>query len=293
MIRDIAGRHNHTVKLARKLQKKKYRRERGLLVGEGMDLLVAAIEAGVGITDVLVRRESLPDLPAALRNLAASECSAEDGQRGTAACGSVDIGVCDQETLDHVSSLGGAADVVFICRQPEGSLARVALGERTVFYLEGVGDPGNVGTLCRSAAAFGLGGVVCAPGTADPYSPKALRAGMGAQFSIEVVADVTPDDLRSHLAALEARGGTKPLLLVADPHSGEDARSLGEGWLEDRAPVLIMGDERTGPDDPWDGAGRITIPQAGFDSLNVAMAGTILAYEATRPQRVGGSNGGK
>ena len=59
VIRDIAGRQNHSVKLARKLQKKKYRRERGLLVGEGMDLLVAACAAGARVREILVRRELL------------------------------------------------------------------------------------------------------------------------------------------------------------------------------------------------------------------------------------------
>ena len=71
MIRDIAGRQNHSVKLARKLQKKKHRRERGLLVGEGMDLLRAAVEAGADVRDVLVRRDLLPDLPPSLMERAA------------------------------------------------------------------------------------------------------------------------------------------------------------------------------------------------------------------------------
>ena len=66
MIRDIAGRQNHGVKLARKLQKKKHRRERGLLVGEGMDLLEAAWQAGADIRDVLVRRDLLSELPGKL-----------------------------------------------------------------------------------------------------------------------------------------------------------------------------------------------------------------------------------
>ena len=66
MIRDVEGRHNHSVKLARKLQKKKHRRERGLLVGEGLDLLRIAVEVGVVISDVLVRSGVMADLPSAL-----------------------------------------------------------------------------------------------------------------------------------------------------------------------------------------------------------------------------------
>ena len=63
MIRDIAGRQNHSVKLARKLQMKKHRRERGLLVGEGMDLLLAAVAGGADVREILVRRELLSELP--------------------------------------------------------------------------------------------------------------------------------------------------------------------------------------------------------------------------------------
>ena len=77
MIRDIAGRQNHTVKLARKLQKKKHRRERGLLVGEGMDLLLAAVAGGAAVREILLRRELLLELPAGLR-----EQAAESGHGG-------------------------------------------------------------------------------------------------------------------------------------------------------------------------------------------------------------------
>ena len=73
MIRDIAGRQNHSVKLARKLQKKKHRRERGLLVCEGMDLLRAAVDSKADIRDVLVRSDLVAGLPAELRKRAASE----------------------------------------------------------------------------------------------------------------------------------------------------------------------------------------------------------------------------
>ena len=90
MIRDIAGRQNHSVKLARKLQKKKYRRERGLLVCEGLDLLLAASAAGAQIRDVLVRRELLKELPADLVRQAKSDRPPESP--------GLDIGVCDSET---------------------------------------------------------------------------------------------------------------------------------------------------------------------------------------------------
>ena len=147
-----------------------------------------------------------------------------------------------------------------------------------VFFLDCLGDPGNVETLVRSAVAFGLGGVVCSSGTADPYSPKALRGGMGAQFSLPLVTEVEAADLQARLAALAAKGQAVPRVLIADSNGGRDVREVsGAGGV-----VLVLGGERSGPVARWEQAERVTIPQRRFDSLNVAMAGTVLAYELGR-----------
>jgi TrmH family RNA methyltransferase len=277
VIRDIAGRQNHSVKLARKLQQKKHRRERDLLVGEGMDLLMAAVESTADIRDVLVRRDLISDLPPTLAERAALAAGVPRA---------VDIGVCDPDTLDYVSSLGGAADVIFTCARPDWGLADLALDDGVTFFIDGVGDPGNVGTIVRSAVAFGLVGVVCSPGTADAYGPKAMRAGMGAQFALPVVTEVSAGDLLARLAAVAQRGALVPELWLADPHAGEDVRDLS---LVGGA-IVILGAERARPGEKWEGARRVTIPQDRFDSLNVAMAGTVLAYECWR-KRHGGSGG--
>jgi RNA methyltransferase, TrmH family len=267
VIRDIAGRQNHSVKLARKLQKKKFRRERGLLVCEGLDLLLAAWAAGAHIRDVLVRRELLKELPADL-------VEGARGDRPPESAG-LDIGICDSETLEYVSSLGGAADVVFTCVEPAYNLGDLALGEGLTFYLDGLGDPGNVGTIVRSMVAFGGTAVVCSPGTADPYGPKAMRAGMGAQFELAVVVEVSGADLRARLKAVAQRGACAPQVWVADAHDGDDVRQAqSPGGL-----IVVLGAERTGPGSEWEGVRRITIPQCRFESLNVAMAGTIIAYQ--------------
>jgi len=297
VIRDIAGRQNHTVKLARKLQKKKHRRERGLLVCEGMDLLTAAVASGADIRDVLVRRDLLADLPRDLVERAAGgpgRASLASGFAGGTVPPSgtgdisgeavgldahgLDIGLCDAETLEYAGSLGGAADVIFTCAQPGWSLGDVPLENSVTFFVDGVGDPGNVGTIVRSAVAFGLAGVACAPRTADPYGPKAMRAGMGAQFALPVVTEVSARDLIARLQAMTGRGMRVPEVWVADPHRGEDIRGLD---VRDGV-IVVLGAERTGPGLEWAQARRVTIPQRRFDSLNVAMAATVMAYEAWR-----------
>lgn len=276
MIRDIAGRQNHSVKLARKLQQKKHRRDRGLMVCEGMDLLEAAVASDAVIRDVLVRRDLTAALPPSL--VAAARESGDQGE-------GPHIGVCDEETLAYASSLGGAADVVFTCLQPQAGLGDLGLGSGTTFFLDSVGDPGNVGTLVRSALAFGLHGVVCSPGTADPFGPKAMRAGMGSQFLLPVVTEVSADDLSQKLSVSEGKGGLPVKILVADPHDGED---ISEVDLSSGC-IVVLGSEREGPGGAWQGVGRIRIPQSRVESLNVAMAGTVIAYEAWRKSRAGAS----
>jgi len=283
MIREIAGRQNHSVKLARKLQKKKHRRERGLLVCEGMDLLRAAIEAGADVRDVLVRNDLLDELPPGLLQRARREAPGGAGPSAEV----VDVGVCDAETLDYASSLGGAADVVFTCAEPGWSLGDLALNSGFTFFLDGIGDPGNAGTLVRSLVAFGGSGLICSPGSADPYGPKAMRAGMGAQFLLPVVTEVSAADLVARLSALGGRGAPVPEVVVADAHGGGDVRTVeAVGGL-----IVVLGSERLGPGGEWAGARRVSIAQSRFDSLNVAMAGTILAYELSR--RVHSLQGGK
>src|SRR5665811_1012613 len=108
MIRKINGRHNRTVKLARKLQKKKHRKERGLFVAEGMDLLDAAEDASRHPVDILIREDLADRLPSTLS--------------GSAAEDAVDIGLCTEELLRHASGMGGAVDVLPIMENPEWSL---------------------------------------------------------------------------------------------------------------------------------------------------------------------------
>lgn len=145
-------------------------------------------------------------------------------------------------------------------------------------FLEGVQDPGNVGTILRSAAAFGIRCAVLDRGCADPWSPKVLRAGMGAHFHLSVRET---DDLAGELARFEgrvlctvARGGT----------ALRDADLSGPlGWL--------FGSEGSGVSEALQAraAARVTIPMpGGMESINVAAAAAICLYAAfSRP--AGGS----
>lgn len=164
----------------------------------------------------------------------------------------------DADVLAKVSALGSGSRELGVF---EERWAPAPVGPLCV-CLYGVGDPGNVGAVLRSAHAFGAGSVVLGPDCADPFGPKAVRASMGAIFTVPVVrGDV--DDLPGEKIALVAGQG-EPL------HSLAPAPAV----------CLVVGAERAGlPSDVVAACDRIAhIPIRG-DSLNAAMAATLGLYE--------------
>jgi TrmH family RNA methyltransferase len=158
----------------------------------------------------------------------------------------------EPDLLDAVSTLGSGTRVIGVYKQrwsePEGEL---------LVYLHGVEDPGNVGTIIRSAHALADATVVLGPGCADPYSPKAVRASMGSIFAKPPAR-----------AALAALGGQKVALDVTAERGLRDLDVTGPV-------VLVMGSERG---DLPAGVEGVRIP-VHADSLNVAMAATVALYE--------------
>lgn len=167
------------------------------------------------------------------------------------------------ELLAEVSTLAHPPRVVGVYRRDD-----LPRGTRPVtLALWHVSDPGNVGTLIRSADAFGAG-VALSPGCADPTSPKAARAAMGALFRVPLAGFDEPAGQR---VALVPRGGTP----------------LPELELPEKV-VLVLGAEREGlPADVLARCDeRASIPQPGeAESLNVAMAGAVALYELARRSR--------
>lgn len=162
------------------------------------------------------------------------------------------------EALAKVSALGSGTREVAVYEErwgvPRGPIA---------IALWGVGDPGNVGTILRSALAFGAASVAIGPDTADPYGPKAVRASMGAVFAVPVARVTSPGDLPTPTVALAAGEG--------EPLTGADAGTL------------VVGAERTGlPRDVMAGCDRVRHVPIRSESLNAAMAATVALHEITR-----------
>lgn len=145
---------------------------------------------------------------------------------------------------------------------------------RLVVVMAGVRDPGNAGTVLRTADASGADAVVCCGGTVDPYNPKTVRASAGSLFHVPIVVE---PDVRS---ALDALDGYQRVGAVV--RGGEDYARYD--WT--RPSVLVLGNEAAGlaEDLPLDA--RVTIPmQGGAESLNVGMACAVLCFEAARQRR--------
>ena len=224
----ITSADNQQLKEIRKLADKRHRARTGLFVAEGEDLVWAAEAAGATAEALLVAGE---DVEPAL--------------------------------LASVSALGSGSRVIGVYRQrwsqPGGGVS---------VYLEGVADPGNVGTTIRSAHALADGPVVLGPRCADPYSPKAVRASMGSIFH-RPPARAGFADLAGTTVGLDPRARTTLAELALDPPV-----------------VACLGSERQGlPQAVLEAVGapaRIPVRAGGPDSLNVAMAATIALYELNR-----------
>jgi len=223
----IESPHNEKLKLVRKLRERKQREREGAFVSEGEDLIEAGLAAGAE--------------PRFLLTATGSGLGGEE---------------VEPELLAAASSLGSGTRAIAVWPQ-----IWAEAGGSPCLYLHGVGDPGNVGTIVRTAHALLDGTVVLGPGCADPFSPKAVRASMGSIFGQPVARGTVAETPGPRVA------------LVA--HGGEALASLGA------AVTLCLGAEREGlPDEVLAACdSQVTIPLrvGGAESLNVAAVAAICA----------------
>ena len=214
----------------------------------------SAVEAGERLRALFVTEEAL----------AAPRVSALAAQSGVRAA------VVGAKELGRVSETETSQGVVAVAAMPpEPPLSSL----RRVVVLDGVQDPGNVGTLVRTAAWFGLDAVVCGPGTADPFAPKVVRSAMGGLWDVGLVRT---RDLGTTLDRLHASG----LHLVGADLGGSDASD----WAPGGPTALVLGSEAHGLSPAAHARldARVTLPgrprRQGAESLNVAVAGGVLMW---------------
>ena len=256
----ITSPDNATLRLARSLSRRKGRLASGLYLAEG-ERVVADIIATGQVPRVILVRENFEPTRAEVREILTVQES--------------DVRVVADPLFDNVADTVSPQGILALFPIPDHP--ELPVDANLVVVLDGIRDPGNLGTLIRSAAAAGADAIVTSPGTVDPYSPKAVRAAMGASARLPIL--VMDDSIEAQLLRL-------PLRVVADGRAELDHASVD--W--EQPAVVIVGSEADGPTDVGRriAAASVRIPMAGgVESLNAAVAGSVILFEVARQRRSG------
>ena len=251
--------------LIRDLHRRRGRERRGLALAEGIRLVEEALATAITVRGAAVS----PALEATIRGKALKAALLGKGVRVEE--------VSDKE-LDELTDTEHPQGIVAVIEPKQWTLADIRLlPGGTILVLDGVQDPGNVGTMLRTAQGFGAAGLVALKGTADLTNPKVIRGGMGASFRLPAVP-ATPEEL---VAWARLQRGQ---IWVADV-KGETPGHLPQRTPQRPPILLVVGNEGAGVSPIMDAAAdrRIGISLApGAESLNVAVAAGILLHEVTR-----------
>lgn len=245
------GSNNPRLASVAALQRRKDGWGSGRFAIEGPTLLDEALESGLAIAEVYATSAALTAHP----RLAEVE-----------AAGTPVFAVADR-AMDRISDLETPPGLLAVVGHPPVSLESLMAGDEPVLALA-VADPGNAGTLVRSARAFGIEHIVFGRGGVDPYQPKVVRAAMGALFRAKIALGSGEEVVET------AHAAGRPVVAV-----DLDGDPL-DGFTFPARPVLVIGHERHGVR-AWlpDRDGAVRIPQTGVESLNAGVAGSIVLYQ--------------
>lgn len=269
MEEQIRSIHNDQVKLWSALQTKKGRERSGAFLVEGAHLVAEALKSGAGAQTVLF----VPD-SAAAKELELLGFGPEHDQ---ARARWISV---SEAVMDKITEAQTPQGVAAVMKLPAYDLGKLIADEKGIFVaVDAVQDPGNLGTIVRSADAVGAAAVLLGKGTVDMYNPKTVRSTMGSLFHIPIVSC----DLAEALPLMRERGvkiaatslGATRTCYESD-FTGPTCFLLGNEGAGVSAELLSLADE------------TIIIPIPGrAESLNVAMATTVLLYEAVRQRSYG------
>ena len=262
------------VKSARQLAKRALRQRARSFLAEGPQAVGEALAAGDVVTQLFVTAAAQP------RHTGLIELAAGQG---------ADVHLVSGEVMTELAQTITPQGVLAVCRFVDVPLADVPDGSRLVVVLANVRDPGNAGTVLRTADAAGAGGVIFAGSSVDPYNSKCVRASAGSLFHLPVVTGIPVDEavrvLRDRgLQVLAADGGATTTL--------DDLQSAGQLG---RPTAWLLGNEAWGlPADVLELADEaIAVPIYGrAESLNLAAAAAVCLYASARAQVPAARSGG-
>lgn len=259
-MRLITGLSNPTIKYLRSLRDKKHRRREGRFLAEGLRLLTDARETG-HLPDMLVMAEGRDPHP--LLDTLIEAVEAANG----------DVIEVSEAALSKITGKDNPQAVCGVFAEFDTGLDRIDRLSAPLFLVaQAMRDPGNLGTMLRTADAVGAGGLILVDDCADPFSVEAVRASMGAVFTVPL-AQARWDEFQGWLRSGE---GQLVAASLREPHDYREAPYV--------APCFVMvGNESRGLPEEYEVQCdlRVTIPMLGrADSLNASIAGAVLAYEA-------------
>ncbi len=256
---ELTGLQNPVVKAAAELKQKKYRTQNGLYLAEGL----RTAEEAVAYKAVETLFYVVTDDDRTMRLL-------ED-----AAMQNIKLVCVNENVIKKIADTETPQGIIAVCKMRQPKLENLLASGKMLLVLDRVGDPGNIGTMLRTADAAGIGGLVLLKGCADIYAPKTVRSSMGSLFHIPVLSGVSEQEFVS--AAKKA--GYDLLVTCLD-----GADNLYKADLSGRI-AFVMGNEAGGVSETLleKADKRVYIPMAGrAESLNVAMAAGIVMFEALR-----------
>ena len=258
---------NQRIVEARKLRHRKYRQAAALFLVEGLQLLHMALDSGAVAAEVFYCQEQF----------AGSEAAALLGRFGQVGADLISVSPRVMATLSEREEPQGIAATFHI---PAASLTSLELsGHELILVLDRLQDPGNLGTLIRTADAVAAAAVILVEPCVDPFDPKTVRGSMGSLFNLPIIS---ARDVMGLFAWLKA-GGLRPV--GADQHLGETwGAGLWRGGV-----ALVLGNEARGLS--ADVAAQVSawarLPIVGkAESLNVAVAGGVLMYAWLRENQI-------
>jgi RNA methyltransferase, TrmH family len=259
----LGPRHHRVRRLRDLIRDSRARREAEAFVVEGPRILEAALDRGASLESAYIGPGADRAFSPLITRLRSLGITIEELKEGV---------------LERIGDTVTPQPVLAVA-----SMTRIELDaldrDGPVLVAVTVRDPGNAGTLVRSAEAAGAAGVVFSGNSVDPYAPKVVRSSAGAVFGIPIVE---ADDPVKVLDAL-GRQGRRRFAAVASGGERFDRVDLSGSV------AIVLGNEAAGLPSDLDGCldGRVTVPiEPPADSLNVGMAGTVLAFEAARQRRV-------
>jgi RNA methyltransferase, TrmH family len=249
---------NEKIKEARRVRDG---REPGFFFIEGLRLAEEAVKSGLKI------------------RLALADPSWQSEARAMALLSQLPVQWASAQVLESLSGTVQSQGIQLIAHRPVPA-AHLPTDGRLWLALEQVQDPGNVGTLLRTAEAAGVAAILATPGCADPYAPKVLRSAMGSAFRLPLWRDVSEEKLRAECR----EAGFQLVCATAEA----ELEYTDYDWRQKTC--LLLGNEAKGVSaemrDCADVCLRIPMA-ASVESLNVASAGAVLLFEAARQHRLG------